>query len=261
MGRQSGEVREQRLQAIIEEVARAGSTTVEELAASLGVSEMTIYRDVASLSSSGLVHRSRGRVSAAPFSMAESSALVRANSEIDVKKKLAQAALGFVEPNSSIALDDSTTCLHLFPGLRKLAPMTVITYARFIAEKVLEISELELIQLGGSYIRWADAFVGEQTLHQVKELSPDYCLMSTSAIVDGMCSHPNAAVAALKGALMRSARTRILMVDHTKFDRRALYRFLPLTEVDVVITESAVGSEILRDLRKTVPRVVAVESK
>ncbi|MCI1675629.1 MAG: DeoR/GlpR family DNA-binding transcription regulator [Ancrocorticia sp.] len=258
MGKLGAESREQRLQSIIGAVAQAGSVTIEELASQLDVSVMTVYRDVASLNASGLVHRSRGRVTAAPFSMAEASALVRMTSEPTAKEKLAQAALELIEPNSSVAIDDSTTCLHLFPGMKRLAPMTVVTYARFIAERVVEFSELELIQLGGNYIRWADAFAGVDTLRQIEGLTPDYCVMSTSAIVDGMCCHPDVTVASLKGALMRSARTKILMVDHTKFQRRALHRFLPLSEVDVVITEASVGDETLEMLRALVPVVKVV---
>ena len=258
MEQQPATSRDVRIHDVLQVVTREGTIAVKELADELGVSPMTVYRDVAALETSGLIQRSHERVTAAPFSMAEASSLMRMGTELDAKQRIADAALPLLAPSSTIAMDDSTTCRHLFPGLGELAPLTVVTNARFIADAVRDSAELELITLGGSYLRWADAYAGPMTEAMIDQVSPDVCIMSTTAVTGGVCSHPDEAMAAVKGRLMRAARQRILLVDRTKFSRNALHRFLPLSEVDVVITEKSLDPAHLATLRDQVERVITV---
>ncbi|MCI1662652.1 MAG: DeoR/GlpR family DNA-binding transcription regulator [Actinomyces sp.] len=258
MGRQSASIREQRIHEVLDVVTRQGSTTAEALAERLGVSLMTVYRDVSALESSGLIQRAHGRISSTPFSMAESSSLMRIGRGSQTKARLAARALELLSPGQTVAIDDSTTCLGLFPGIADLAPLTIVTNARFIADAVLEHPSLELVQIGGTYVRWADAFNGPLAEAEVARLSVDVCLMSTTAIVSGRCCHPDADMSSFKGALMRAAQRRILLVDRTKFTRNALHAFFDLDDVDVAVTEEALGEDALARLREHVGTVVTV---
>lgn len=258
MEQQPSASRDERIHDVLEAVTSQGTIAVKGLADQLGVSLMTVYRDVSTLEASGLIQRSHGRVTAAPFSMAEASSLMRMGTEIYAKQRIAAAALELVKPGTTIAMDDSTTCRHLFPGLGKLAPLTVVTNACFIAAAARETPELELIQLGGHYLRWADAYAGAMTESMVDQVNPDQCIMSSSSITNGVCSHPDETMGSLKARMMRSTHERILLVDRTKFTRRVLHRFMPLDEVDVVITEKSLASEYLEMLKATVKRVVTV---
>ena len=256
MGRQSASTREHRIHEVLDIVTREGSTTAESLAERLGVSLMTVYRDVSALESSGLIQRSHGRIDAAPFSMAESSSLMRVGRNSGTKKNLAARVLDLLSPGQTVAIDDSTTCLGLFPEIADLAPMTIVTNARFIADATLAHPALELVEVGGSYVRWADAFNGPIAESAVAQLSTDVCVMSTTAISSGRCCHPDPAMASLKGAFMRTARRRILVVDRTKFSRNALHAFLDLSDLDVVVTEAALDPQQLAHLRDVVPTVL-----
>jgi DeoR/GlpR family transcriptional regulator of sugar metabolism len=172
---------------------------------------MTVYRGVSAVESSGLIQRAHGRISSTPFSMAESSSLMRIGRGSQPKARLAARALELLSPGQTVAIDDSTTCLGLFPGIAEVA-----------------------------------------------RLSVDVCLMSTAAIVSGRCCHPDADMSSFKGALMRAAQRRILLVDRTKFTRNALHAFLDLDDVDVAVTEEALGEDALARLREHVGTVVTV---
>ncbi|MCF2706062.1 DeoR/GlpR transcriptional regulator [Arcanobacterium haemolyticum] len=258
MGRNSASVREKNLQSVIDYVAENGASSVEDLASVLDVSVMTIYRYVSTLEESGLVRRDHGTISLAPFTLAEASALMRNGTQVGAKEKLAQAALKFLRPSTSVALDDSTTCMHLFPSIAELAPITIMTNSRMLAQEVLRYPRAELIQIGGNYVRWADAFTGSIAVQQIKSLSPDFCIMSTTAMSSGMLSHPDSAMADVKRAMLESAQTTVLVLDRTKFERAALYKFYDVKDIDVVITEKTVNPDMLNYLKECVGELITV---
>ena len=251
--------REKRMGAILEYLLAHSPSTVEELTEQFGVSAMTIYRDIADLEADSLVVRNHGEVSAAASTLVESSARLRIHANVDLKRKLAEAALAKVHRGNSLFLDDSTTNLHLFPDLAQLSPLTVITNARFIAKKVVKESELRLVSTGGDYIDWADAYFGPLAVQTIRSMRADLCIMSSSAVRDGYCFHPDVMVAEVKRAMLEAAEHRILVVDHSKFSRTALHRVDSLDVFDVVITDSLVSSEVLEELKSSTVEVVIVD--
>ncbi|WIK89411.1 DeoR family transcriptional regulator [Varibaculum cambriense] len=84
-----------RQQLILQQVARGGSARVEELAAKLGVSEMTVYRDIAELEKGGLVQLDRKEITAVESSLIEASARLRIATNAPVKSKFARLSQNF----------------------------------------------------------------------------------------------------------------------------------------------------------------------
>ncbi len=251
--------RRARLRKIVSLVSKEGVTTVEWLADNLDVSSMTVYRDVSELVDQGLLTRSYGEVSAASSSLAESSSKLRLGTNRELKDRIAKAAVKYVRRGDAVLLDDSTTSAHLIPALRNLSPITVATNARFIEELLINEPHMSLIHLGGDYLNWADAFFGPMTVRNIESLGIDVCLMSTTAVRGAHCYHPDPAVAETKRAMIHSAQRRILMVDHSKFVRTALHRFVAITDFTAVITDSLTPPEDIARIRDAGVEVVVVD--
>ena len=226
-----------RQQLILQQVARGGSARVEELAAKLGVSEMTVYRDIAELEKSGLVQLDRKEITAVESSLIEASARLRIATNAPVKSKFARLSQKFLRSGMSLALDDSSTNLPLVENLESLAPLTVITNAEFLAQRVREQKGVRLILLGGTYETWADAYFGDLTELAVSQLNIDVCIMSATAISHGYCFHPDQQVAKFKRALLAASRRKILVADSSKFRRSALFKVGPLSDFDTAIID------------------------
>ncbi len=258
MVRTSASAREKKLQALVDFVGDKGVASVEELTEYLGVSSMTVYRYISTLEASGLVRREHGNVELAPFTLAEAAALMRSGTQVGAKERLAGAAREFLRPGVSLAIDDSTTCMHLFPAIADLTPMTIMTNSRMLAAEVLRFPRIELIQIGGHYIRWADAYVGSMAVAQMNMLNPDYCIMSTTALTRGRLSHPDSQMAEVKRAMLENSRTKILVLDKTKFVRGALHNFYSIGDIDVVITEKSIPSYLRAELMEKVGELVLV---
>ena len=226
---------------ISERVIAAGSCTAQELAAAFGVSIMTIHRDLDVLEHRGIVRKFRGGVTAQPSGVFESQLSYRMTSNDAEKSAIARAALEYVEPGMSVMLDDSTTILHMIPGLAQYAPLhvatTFLTALGRLAQLATE-SDLTIIGLGGVYDGGHDSFIGMQCLEQISGIRADVLFTSTSAVSASHAFHQEERIVALKRAMIDAATKRYLLVDHTKVGRVALHRIVPLDEFDLVITDS-----------------------
>jgi len=248
----------ERQRAITDVVMAEGSVRIESLAERFGISVMTVHRDLDELESRGVLRKSRGIATATSTSLVESSDVYRGSRQLAEKQALALAAMDLVEPGQALFLDDSTTVMHMAPHLPAKGPVTVITNVLTLIHQLTNEREVTLIALGGEYYNWCSAFMGSLTTQAIASLRADMLIMSTSAIVDDIAFHQASVTADTKKAMFAAAERRILLVDHTKFGRRALHAIMPLSEFDTVIVDAATDQEHIARLRgKGVHIVVA----
>ena len=79
--------------------------------------------------------------------------------------------------------------------------------------------------------------------------------------MDGIVFHQSAETIETKRAMFDSAKQRILMMDHTKFERRALYHFAHLNEFDAVIVDRGIPVPTLRQIMDMGGNVVVADMK
>jgi DeoR/GlpR family transcriptional regulator of sugar metabolism len=252
--RQSRQLTRQR--AITEVVMAEGAVRIEQLAERFDISLMTVHRDLDELETRGLLRKSRGVATALSTALVESSDVYRSNRQVAEKESLAIAALEFIEPGQAIFLDDSTTVLQLAKHLSARAPLTVITNVLTLMNELTGTRGISLLALGGDYYNWCSAFMGRMTIDAISKLRADTFIMSTSAITDDVCFHQTLETVDTKRAMFDAAATRILLVDHTKFEKRALHALAELTEYDIVIVDHLTSPEHITRMRAKGIRVV-----
>lgn len=247
-----------RRQLIAEAVMSEGTMRIEDLTDRFGISLMTVHRDLDDLESRGLLRKTRGVVSAAPTSYVESSDVYRSTRQSVEKKAIAAAAATFIEPGQAIFLDDSTTVLQMIPHISSRVPLTAITNSLTLMNALRGVNDVTLLGLGGQFHNWCNAFVGPATAAEIRRLRADQVFLSVSAITDDMVFHQSPDMVEAKRAMFECARRRILLVDHTKFERRALHGMCRLDEFDAVIVDANMPSaEVLKLKSRGVNVVVA----
>ncbi|WP_414692938.1 DeoR/GlpR family DNA-binding transcription regulator [Pararhizobium sp.] len=250
-----------RRQLIAEAVIAEGSLRIEDLTERFGISLMTAHRDVDELVSRGLFRKTRGIVSAAPTSLIESSDAYRATRQAREKKAIARAAMSFVEPGQAIFLDDATTVHEMASLLPAKVPLTVITNSLVLINELKDVNDLNLIGLGGQFYHWCNAFMGHITVNEIRRLRADTVFMSLSAIVDDVVFHQSPETVETKRAMFESAAKRVLLADHTKFERRALHHFATLNEFDAVIVDEDTPISHLSRMRSKGINVVVADAE
>jgi DeoR/GlpR family transcriptional regulator of sugar metabolism len=230
-------------------VVEHGTATAHELVGAFGVSLMTVHRDLDALERQGVVRKYRGGVTAQPTSVFESNVAYRLNTAQAEKQALARRARAMVEPGMSVMLDDSTTALALVGLLEDVTPLTVATNFLPAVSLLTAMPEVQLIVLGGIYSATHDSFGGVPCAEAVEALQTDLLFCSVSAVSATHAFHQEQEIVLVKRAMLRAARTRVLLVDHAKLRRTALHRLAPLTEFDLVLVDEAAPADVVAALR------------
>lgn len=227
-----------RRQDIAEVVMAEGSLRIEDLVDRFSISLMTAHRDLDDLVDRGVLRKSRGLVSAAPTSLVEAADAYRKVRQSDEKTAIARAAMDFVEPGHAIFMDDSTSVMQMAPLLADKTPLTVITNSLLLMNDLRAARDITLLGLGGQFHAWCSAFMGRMTSAEIGRLRADTLFLSMAAITDDVAFHQSPEMVDTKRAMFDAARQRILLADHSKFTRRALYAMRPLVDFDAVITDA-----------------------
>lgn len=238
-----------RRQLIAEAVMAEGTMRIEDLTERFGISLMTAHRDLDELAGRGLLRKTRGIVSAAPTSLIESSDVYRSSRQSVEKRAIAAAAAALIEPGQAAFFDDSTTVLQMVPHLAARVPLTAITNSLTLMNELKGMRDITLLGLGGQFHNWCNAFMGPVTTGEIRRLRADLVFMSMAAITDGMVFHQSPELAETKRAMFDSAARRILLADHTKFERRALHAMCALEDFDAVIVDAASPPALVERLR------------
>lgn len=248
----------QRRREISHHVLSEGSASASDLAERFGVSPMTIYRDIDELEREGVLRKFRGGVTAQPSGVFESNVAYRKKAMRAEKEALAAKALTLVEPGMSVMVDDSTTALELVRLLPRIEPLTVVTNFREALNLLAEERGLHLMALGGDYDPSHDSFLGVPCVEAIEALRVDLCFVSTSSVHGDHAFHQEQRIVAVKRAMLAASGRNVLMIDHSKIGRTALYRLAPLTAFDLVLIDDRVPPDVLRSLDESgVPYEVA----
>lgn len=249
---------ERRRSEIVRILMEGGSAQIKDLAATLGVSLMTIHRDLSDLHDQGLVRRVRGSVSAEKSMLFESSYLFRARQNVEEKRKLARAAVAHIEPGNAIVWDDSSTTFHVCEFIEAVTPVTVITNALPVMERLRDIAEVDLIALGGRYQRGYNGFFGMACERAIRSYHVDVALLSTTTIQGLSMYTQDEQVVRAKQAMIEIARKKILLVDESKFHFSALNHVADLTSFDLVLLSRTVEVAIVERMQEAGVRLELV---
>ncbi|MDR2382058.1 MAG: DeoR/GlpR family DNA-binding transcription regulator [Bifidobacteriaceae bacterium] len=236
-----------------------GFATVDELVTTLGVSRMTVHRDLDELHARGALTKVRGGATVARTENFESSWQYRHGLCLDLKRAISLAALDLVEPGDSIMIDPSTTGYVFSQLLRRKAPLTVVTPSLPVIAELAGGEGIDLYAIGGSFHPHFNCFMGDNANQMAARFRVDKFFMSTAAVFGRAICHSKANAIALDRALFKAAREHVLLVDSSKLGHAALHVFGDASEWDVLITDSGASSEAVEELRQYIPRVLVAE--
>lgn len=227
-------------------VREHGAVRVGELAAQFDVSEVTIRSDLEQLERDGQLVRDRGGAIAPPSTPLRGLLRVdeRATLNLDAKRRIGLAAAKLVEPGDTIIIDAGTTAIEAARAVAGIAPLTVLTNALNVALELGAHSDARVILLGGTLNREAASTVGAQAEQHVGEFIAQKLFLGAQAIdSEHGLTDTTPEIAQVKRAMIRAARRVILLVDSSKWGCSGFSKVAPLTELDTIITDSALPTE------------------
>jgi DeoR/GlpR family transcriptional regulator of sugar metabolism len=246
----------QRSEFILQELLRAGTVSVDELAARLQVDTSTIRRDLEKRERQQLLRRVHGgavQIDPLTYTAYADGLTFQSNmqKQVEEKTRIALAAARTIQPGDTIALSPGTTTTHLARAIRQLQipRLTIVTNALNIAMELAGLRDLSLTLVGGMLLPDFFAAVGPLAEHSLDELYTNTAFVGSHGVSpEHGLTGPNQLEALTFRAMMRRARQTVVLADHTKLGHVALYRIAPVTAMHALITDRAAPPEIVRQL-------------
>jgi len=216
---------------------RSGKAHVSELARSLGVSEMTVRRDLRVLAREGKLERVHGGAVSTEQDRPFAEIAVE---RFDAKDRIGAAAAELVEDGQTVMLDIGTTTLQVARHLRGRR-LTVVTTNLAVYEELLPEAEITLVLPGGIVRRSYRSLVGVLTEDALRQLNADITFLGTSGI-DHELSVWDTTVSEvpIKRAMMAAADRVVLLADRQKFSMGGLLRVCGAHDIDQLVTDEEI---------------------
>ncbi len=234
---------------ILQSLEVDGYVKLSKLSDELGVSLMTIHRDLEYLAQEGAVRRVRGgaRPADQPRHEIRTDYILRLHQEPRVKAVIAQHARTLVKDGATVFMDSSTTVLRLAQELERDPPtgLTIVTNAPAIAYH-LQAPDIRVIVVPGDLDQSLKAITGTWTVEFLEGVRFSTAFFSAGGFSEegGLMTQQRALADVVQAAIGRSQR-RIALVDSSKFDTTALIPLAVQSEVDEVVTDGNVPGETI----------------
>ncbi|EJY55543.1 transcriptional regulator, DeoR family [Alicyclobacillus hesperidum URH17-3-68] len=231
----------QRQELLLQLLAQHGFASYRQLAEHLGVSEITVRRDMKALQAQGLVEKSFGGGQVAKVS-SELPYMHKRIMQIGEKSAIARAALQYIEPGMTIGIGAGTTTWMLAQAIVGFPALTLLTNSVNVAGELCRNGYDDILLTGGLYRTPSDALVGPVAERMVRQFRTDVLFLGTNGMhIDYGLSTPNLQEASINRALMERAAKVVVLADHTKWGIEAMCSFAHMDEVDVLITDRLPG--------------------
>ena len=228
---------EDRHRQIVEQVRGAGRVLVTELAEHFDVTPETIRRDLTALDRNGALRKVHGGAIPAP-ALPETGVTQREQVNPTAKQAIARAALARLEPGpgTTLLIDAGTTTGLLARLLPSDSDLTVITNSVLTAACLAGAGRTRVRILGGQLRGLTQAAVGPEAVEALSTPDPDE--------------------AAVKRAMVRSARQVVALVDSTKIGQEHLVSFASLDDIDLLVTDVELPPALIDQLAATETEVL-----
>jgi DeoR family fructose operon transcriptional repressor len=221
---------------------------VSTLSGILGVSEVTIRRDLEGLEQRGLLERTHGGAVHVQRIRVEPAYLEAISAHPEEKRAIGQAAARLVEPGDAIFLNGGTTTLQVARHLDAPGAKIITNHVGIALE--LADRDVELLLVGGHYRAPSNSVVGPFAAETLRRMYANKAFIGVEgcSLLSGLTT-PVAAEAEIAWLMIEQTKGEVIVVaDHTKIGTVADFAIAPLDAVNRLVVGSGVDDEYLEGL-------------
>ncbi|HEY5386908.1 MAG TPA: DeoR/GlpR family DNA-binding transcription regulator [Thermoleophilia bacterium] len=244
---------------IVEALEAQRAVKVATLSAALGVSEITIRRDLMTLEREGLLARTYGGAVLRKRLTDDSGHEGAEGKHVAEKARIAKAAAAMIEPRDTVFLGSGTTVAQILRYVDPELEARVVTPSLGAAAEAQGL-RLEMVFLGGLYRPQLNAVEGTWPLEMIAQFHADKAFLGA----DGLDSKaglttPSIAVAGIELAMIRRTRGEVVVLaDNNKIGLVCQVVICPLDQIDVVLVDTGVDRKVRDEIQRAGPRCEAV---
>ena len=228
---------------IIQKLNTEGRIIVSDLSREFNVTEETIRRDIEKLEREGLATKTYGGAVSTISQGTDLPYKVRKKSNVELKQKIAARVAEMIKDGDQLMLDASSTSLFVVRQIKNLNNITIITNSLEILLELGDKTGWTILSTGGTLREGAYSLSGSSAERMIRDHHVDLAICSAKGL-DGIMgiTESNEKDAEMKKAIFNAASTRILAIDHTKFDNISFIKVCDIKDVDIIVTDKDRGA-------------------
>ena len=177
------------------------------------------------------------------------------------KERIAQAAVALISDGETLVVNGGSTTRAFAAGLSTRRDLTIVTNNLAVPAVLSGEAVRDVYVLGGQYRPEAQVTIGEVRFASVTGISTDTAVIGVGGIAAGSgLSTTLLAEAAMIAGMIASAKRTLVLADASKFGHDAFAHIVPLTRVQVLVTDAAPGRDLARALDKARVELVVAPS-
>jgi len=245
---------------IMEALQEQQVVKVSALSESLGVSEITIRRDLKLLDREGVLRRTHGGAVLKRRPVIEQRLEAAAAADhAPERARIARAAAAMIEPKDTVFLGSGSTVAALLRFVDPDLEARVVTHSLAAAAEAQGLS-LEFIFLGGLYRPQINAVEGTWPIDMIAGFHADKAFLGADGL-DGVAglTTPDMAVASIELAMIRRTRGEVVVLaGNDKIGLVHQVVVCPLDQIDLVLVDEGVAADVRVKIQRAGPRCEVV---
>ncbi len=238
---------EERQNLILSLVNQRGSVSVTEMQRKLKVSRETIRRDIVLLAQRQRLRKAHG--GALSMEAVEPAMAVRQLANAEGKRAIARIAAELVPDGAAVILGGGTTVQCVADALTARQSLTLFSNDIASCSKLAGRNGNRVFVLGGELNNSNGAILGRDTTAMLAHYFADFAFIGAGAITaNPWLMDYTREESELNKLMLSSARTTVVVADHTKFNRFAPVRVDNFEKVTYLVTDRRPDERMLSAL-------------
>ena len=230
-------MKESRHRIILQELDQTGVVAVKNLKEMLGVTDMTIRRDLIDLEKQGMLIRVHGGAhKKVKNALNEISHSEKQMLNVEEKKQIARKCADLIADGDTVFIGSGTTTDFIGDYLDG-KNISIVTNSLPIFEKLKERANLDLILIGGRYRAKTQTFVGQFANNLLKEIKVSKAFIGANGIDGHNVTTSNEEEGNGDAIILNNAISKYIVADNSKFDSYSFYSFYRLDNLSAVVTD------------------------
>jgi DeoR family transcriptional regulator of aga operon len=250
----------QRRKYILDQIAKDGFVKVAELAKSLGVTPVTIRKDLNYLETYGALQRSHGSAIQPGPQSTDMSLNAQKLINYEEKRKIAKVATSLIKNDESIFIASGSTITVFAESLKPKTKLNVVSISVNISAHLGDIPGVTVMQVGGVLYGNTLSVLGAEASKTIESLYCSKVFFGVEGIdLDYGLTCGTGEEASITQKMMNSSQTKIVLADSSKIGKRGFARICEISDIDVLVTDNGIPMDIRHKIEELGVKLIIAE--